>query len=122
MKLAIKLLLGSLLLSLCECERAGYVEKAKYESLAQENAELKKQLAEKEEEIKKTPTHHYSLQHVGFRTFRFDADTGETCLQLTTTEDWKRKDAKAQSCDCKDLLAQDIGKPDDPVRKMFCGW
>ena len=122
MKLTIGPLLIFLLLSLCACEQAGYIEKAKYDKLVQENAELKKQLAEKEEEIKKTPRHHYSLHREGLRTFRFDADTGQTCVQLTSPEDWKRKDTKEQSCDCQDLLAEGIGQSGDDVRKMFCGW
>jgi hypothetical protein len=112
-----------LLLALCACEQAGYIEKAEYDKLVQENAELKKQLADKEDEITKTPHHHYALHREGFRTFRFDADTGETCIKLTTPEDWKRKDTKQQSCDCQDLIAEGgIGKPDDAVRKNFCGW
>jgi hypothetical protein len=106
MKPPIWVLLFVALLSLCACEEVGYVEKANYDKLAQENADLKKQLAQKEEEIKNTPRHHYSLHREGFRTFRFDADTGDTCIQLTTTEDWKRKDTKSQSCDCKDLFAE----------------
>lgn len=112
-----------LLLSPRTCEQAGYVEKAKYDQLVQENAQLKKQLAEKEEEIKNTPHHHYLLHRDEFRTFRFDADTGQTCVQLTTPEDWKRKDIKAQGCECTDYLANvGAGQPDDSARKLFCGW
>lgn len=115
------LLLFLTLLSLCACEDVGYVEKAKYDKLAQDNSELKKQLAQKEEEIKNTPHHHYSLHREGYRTFRFDADTGDTCVQLTTPDDWKNKDTKAQSCSCTDLLA-DASQPSETLRKMYCGW
>jgi hypothetical protein len=107
--------------TLCGCEQAGYVEKAKYDQLMQESAELKKQLAEQQEQFNKTPHHHYSLHREGFRTFRFDADTGETCVQLTTPEDWKRKDTKAQSCTCSDFLV-DGAKAGEIVRKVYCGW
>ena len=109
------------LLLLCACEDVGYVEKAKYDKVAQENSDLKKQLAQKEEEIKNTPHHHYSLHREGFRTFRFDADTGDTCIQLTTPDDWKRKDTKSQSCSCTDVLA-DGADPTGGLRKIYCGW
>jgi hypothetical protein len=121
MRRTTELLLGLLLLSLGACEQAGYVEKAKYDQVAHENAELKKQIADKDEEIKKAPHHHYSLHREGFRTFRFDADTGQTCIQLTTAEDWKRKDAKQQSCDCQDYMTE-VGPADDAYRKIYCGW
>lgn len=115
--------LGLSLLTLCACEDLGYVEKAKYDQEVRENADLKKQLAQKDDEIKNTPKHHYSLHREGFRTFRFDADTGETCVQLTTPADWKNPDVKRQSCDCTDYLAQGLsGGADDEVRKLFCGW
>jgi hypothetical protein len=115
---------GVLLLPLFGCEDVGLVDKAKYDQLAKENVDLKKQLAEKEDEIKKIPNHHYSLHREGLRTFRFDADTGQTCIQLTTPEDWKKTDTKRQSCDCQDLISEGggVGSGDDPVRKMYCGW
>ena len=115
------MLFGFSLLSLSACEEAGYIEKAKYDKLAQENTDLKKHLAEKEEEIKKTPHHHYSLHPQGLRTFRFDSDTGQTCIQLTSTEDWKRPDTKSQSCLCTDLF-EDGSQPNEYLRKMYCGW
>ena len=121
MKSTTLLLLGLTLLPLCACEQLGYVEKQKYDKLTQENADLKKQLAQKEEEIKNTPHHHYSLHADGFRTFRFDSDTGQTCIQLTTPTDWKRPDVKSQSCDCTDLFL-DGPTPNETVRKMYCGF
>lgn len=48
------------------------------------------------------PEHHYELRNEGFRTFRFDPATGDTCIKLTTPDDWKRKATKTQSCDCVD--------------------
>ena len=62
--------------------------------LKTEVAELKQKRAE--------PEHHYELRNEGFRTFRFDPATGDTCIKLTTTDDWKRKETKAQSCECID--------------------
>jgi hypothetical protein len=116
------LILCFLLLSLCACEDAGYVEKAKYDQVVQENADLKKQLAQKEDEIRNAPKHHYSLHNEGLRTFRFDADTGKTCIQLTTPDDWKKENIKSQSCDCEDYLSSNSLTPNDAVRKMYCGW
>jgi hypothetical protein len=52
MKPVMLLLLGSLLLTVCACEEAGFVDKDKYDKVVQENADLKKQLAQKEEELK----------------------------------------------------------------------
>ncbi len=121
MNTIIKLSLSLLLLALPSCEQAGYIEKAKYDKVVQENGDLKKPLADREEEIKKTPCHHYSLHREGFRTFRFDADTGETCIELTSPEDWKSKDTKAQSCQCTDIFA-DGNEPGELVRKISCGF
>src|ERR1035438_8884968 len=61
MKPVMLLLLGSLLLTVCACEEAGFVDKDKYDKVVQENADLKKQLAQKEEELKNIPRHHYSF-------------------------------------------------------------
>jgi hypothetical protein len=122
MKPILILLLSFSLLAVCSCEDIGYVEKAKYDKLAQENADLKKQLAQKEDEIKKTPHHHYSLHREGLRTFRFDADTGSTCIQLTSQDDWKKSDIKKQSCDCQDYIETTPMTATDEIRKMYCGW
>jgi hypothetical protein len=122
MKTRAVLCLSLSVLFLSACEDFGYVEKAKYDQLVQENAELKKQLAEKEEQFKKMPHHHYSLEREGFRTFRFDADTGLTCIMLTTKDDWKKLDVKTQSCDCVDFLANDSNSTNSDLRKLYCGW
>jgi hypothetical protein len=119
MRLIIQVLLGLSVVSLSACEQAGYIEKAKYDKLEQQNAELKKQLAQKDEEIRKAPHHHYSLHIEGFRTFRFDSDTGQTCIQLTTPADWKQKETKLQSCNCQDLFV-DGTLPDENIRELEC--
>lgn len=98
MKPVMLLLLGFLLLTVCACEEAGFVDKDKYDKVVQENADLKKQLAQKEEELKNIPRHHYSLHNEGFRTFRFDADTGETCILLAPQSDWKKPEVQLQNC------------------------
>ena len=44
--------------------------------------------------------------HNGFRTWRFDSASGNSCILLTTKDDWKNKDTKSESCDCKDLFEE----------------
>jgi len=48
--------------------------------------------------------HHYQLVKEGFRTFRFDPGTGDTCIQLTTPDDWKKPETKRQQCEYLDAL------------------
>jgi hypothetical protein len=119
MKTSGLLVLALVLCLLTACEE--YVPKSKYDQLAKTNAELSKQLSELQESAKKTPHHHYSLHREGLRTFRFDADTGETCIQLTTPDDWKRKETKQQSCQCSDLYA-DGANPGPELAKLVCGY
>jgi hypothetical protein len=63
-------------------------------------------------ELKQKPKeHHFELRNEGLRTWRFDSATGETCIQLTSEADWKRKETKGQSCSCSDNLAQYMEMP-----------
>jgi hypothetical protein len=64
-------------------------------------------------ELKQKPKieHHYELRNEGFRTFRFDSATGDTCIQLTSEADWKRKGTKEQSCQCSDNSTQWLAMP-----------
>lgn len=72
--------------------------------------QLKDKVAELEKQ-KATPEHHYELRNEGFRTFRFDPATGDTCIQLTSTADWKRKETKTQSCECRDITEIYLAMP-----------
>ena len=47
---------------------------------------------------------HYELRTIGFRTFRFDPETGKTCIALTTTADAKNPDTIRQGCPYQDYL------------------
>src|SRR5262245_51678122 len=78
-------------------------QSARIGTLENDVKELKHEVADLKEK-QSTPTHHYELRNEGFRTFRFDSSTGETCIQLTTTADWKRKETKGQSCGCVDAV------------------
>jgi len=82
----------------------------KIQSLEADVKQLKADVAELKQKPAK-PEHHYELRREGFRTFRFDPATGDTCVQLTTPDDWKRKQTKAQSCSCVDLQEQLLEMP-----------
>jgi hypothetical protein len=77
-------------------------DKPKSDSREQEIQQLKSEI----EELKQTKKteHHYELRPEGFRTFRFDSGTGETCIQLTSKEDWKKPDTIRQGCQFVDFL------------------
>ncbi len=64
--------------------------------------QLKAEVAELKQ--KAATEHHYELRSEGLRTYRFDPATGETCIALTSKDDWKRKETQASSCRCKDAL------------------
>jgi hypothetical protein len=76
-------------------------QNARISSLESEVKQLKAEVAELKEKPKQ-PEHHYELRKEGFRTWRFDPSTGETCVQLTTEADWKNKKTQSESCDCSD--------------------
>jgi hypothetical protein len=79
-------------------------------SLESDVKQLKAEVIELKRQ-KATPEHHYELRNEGFRTFRFDPATGDTCIKLTTADDWKRKDTKSQSCECVDMTQQYFEMP-----------
>jgi hypothetical protein len=74
-------------------------------------ADVKQLKADVTELKQKPPDHHYELRTEGFRTFRFDPATGDTCIQLTNPADWKRKETKGQSCDCSDKTQRYVELP-----------
>lgn len=65
-----------------------------------------KELSEKVATLEAKPKaeHHYELRNDGLRTFRFDPETGETCIQLTTKQDWKRPETIRQGCQYQDWV------------------
>ncbi|MGA2236143.1 MAG: hypothetical protein ABSG23_11765 [Terriglobales bacterium] len=91
----------------CDPQKQG----AKIRSLEADVKQLKADVIELKQKQKATPEHHYELRNGGFRTFRFDPATGDTCIKLTTPADWKRKETKSQSCDCVDLREQYLEMP-----------
>ena len=84
----------------------------KIRSLEADVKQLKTDVNElKQKQEKAASEHHYELRNEGFRTFRFDPATGDTCIQLTNPADWKRKETKAQSCDCSDKTQHYVEMP-----------
>jgi hypothetical protein len=80
-------------------------------SLEADVKQLKAEVAELKQKPKPEPEHHYELRNEGLRTWRFDPTTGDTCIQLTSPDDWKRKETKAQSCNCSDITQQFLEMP-----------
>ncbi len=78
----------------------------KISSLETEVKQIRAELEQVKQQQEAAPKHHYELRTQGVRTFRFDPATGETCIQLTSNDDWKRKETKRQSCDCVDALKE----------------
>ena len=76
-------------------------------------AEVKQLKADVVELKQKPKDHHYELRNEGLRTWRFDSASGETCIQLTSEADWKRKETKAQSCACSDQSQSYSEMPDN---------
>jgi outer membrane lipopolysaccharide assembly protein LptE/RlpB len=65
---------------------------AEVSRLKEENSQLKQQVAT----LKSIG--RYQLHQSGFRTWRLDTSTGQDCLLLSSTEDWKKADTVLESC------------------------
>jgi hypothetical protein len=89
-----------------DCDQQKQADKIR--SLEADVKQLKADVAELKQ---KPPDHHYELRSEGSRTFRFDPATGDTCIQLTSPADWKRKETKAQSCECIDDTQHYVDMP-----------
>jgi hypothetical protein len=48
--------------------------------------------------------HHYELRTEGSRSFRFDPETGDSCIKLASKPDWKNADTIRQGCEYQDFL------------------
>ena len=65
---------------------------AEVSRLKEENSQLKQQVAT----LKSIG--RYQIHQSGYRTWRLDTATGQDCLLLTSTEDWKKFDTALQQC------------------------
>ena|SRR5579863_10766799 len=77
------------------------VEPAAEKAQDKEIEELKKRVTALEQ---KPVQHHYELRTEGPRSFRFDPDTGNSCIKLASKPDWKNSDTIRQGCDYQDFL------------------
>jgi hypothetical protein len=71
----------------------------------QQQAQEIKQLQTKIAELEKKPEHHYELRTLGFRTWRFDPATGNSCIQFSTPADWKKSETIRQGCEYQDMVS-----------------
>ena len=84
-----------------------FVDKSKYDTAVKEASQAKLELEQAKaalEACKQRPEHHYELRNEGFRTFRFDPSTGETCIKLTSPADWKKPETMRQGCEYQDYV------------------
>jgi len=102
LSIALTAFLAVFLLTGCDA----YVEKEKYDVSQKETADLRTQVADLQESLRKAQeqvaqcqAHKYEVFHKGLRTWRLDTVTGNTCILLTTPEDWKKAETKLQECD-----------------------
>jgi len=115
LKITFVLCLSILLDGSCDPQK----QDARISSLEAEVKQLKAEVAELKQ---KEPEHHYELRSEGARTFRFDPATGDTCIQLTSVADWKRKETKLQSCACVDATKEYRGIPADEDQQAKQGY
>jgi hypothetical protein len=52
----------------------------------------------------KPVVHHYELRNEGSRSFRFDPDTGDSCISLASPADWKKPETIRQGCQYQDFV------------------
>jgi hypothetical protein len=106
MQKAIFVLMFLVLMKSSGCDRQKKDERIR--SLESEVQELKADVIQ----LKlRPPEHRYELRANGLRTWRFDPATGDTCIQLTSEADWKRKETKSQSCNCADTTQYYVQMP-----------
>lgn len=94
-----RLLVCLLVLPLGGCDQV--VTKAEHEATEKKLAAAETKIAALESQ----PKHYYQLREQGMRTFRFDPDTGQTCIQLTSKADWKNPETQRSGCEYRDFLA-----------------
>jgi len=78
----------------------------RHNSNTQEIQQLKTKVAE----LEKKPEHHYELRTLGFRTWRFDPATGDSCIQFSTPTEWKDSKTIRQGCEYQDMVS-DTSQP-----------
>jgi hypothetical protein len=57
----------------------------------------------------KPVVHHYELRNEGSRVFRFDPDSGQSCISLASPADWKNPETTRQGCPYQDFMGKPMG-------------
>jgi hypothetical protein len=96
-------------------------DQKKISTFLKDSAASKEKISSLEQKVSECNEHKYSLFNSGYRTWRVNAVTGDSCIALTTNFDWKSADTKRQSCICEDLF-QEGNTPSEYLRKSNCGW
>ena len=123
-------------LVICLVGCGSYVERSKYEDsqreLQQARAELnqiKSQLKDAHQKLAEASAQKFSTYQNGGRTWRFNSQTGETCILLTSEWDWKNKKTQSQSCDCQDTFQHYMEAASGKAQEFWdkrvqraCGW
>jgi hypothetical protein len=68
---------------------------------------------------KAKPQHQYQLINQGPRTFRFDSATGESCIQLASTADWKRPETIRKGCPYQDMVRPPEGATEQDKVSLY---
>ncbi|MHB8217998.1 MAG: hypothetical protein ACYDDS_18145 [Candidatus Sulfotelmatobacter sp.] len=82
----------------CNADTLGYVEKGKYDVLQKQLEKSEADLKTSQQQISECQAHKYQIYKSGWRTWRLDTVTGQTCILLTSESDWKKPETTAQGC------------------------
>jgi hypothetical protein len=88
------------------CAEKSSVQQQAEKAQEEEIQELKKRVTALEQ---KPVQHHYELRTEGSRSFRFDPDTGDSCIKLASKTDWKNPETIRQGCEYQDFLNAPLG-------------
>jgi hypothetical protein len=90
------------ILSLCGCDNYDFVDKTQ----VVKKSDLKEYVIVNKDDLEKLKAEaatarrigRFQLYARGFRTWRLDTSTGDSCLVLTIESDWKTKEAQLSQC------------------------
>lgn len=104
-------------LLLVGCADQATMEKTATQQKAQD--EKIQQLTKRVETLEqKPPEHHYELRNEGLRTWRFDPNTGDSCVSLTSKADWKNPETIRQGCQYQDYVNGPVKPGENTARRI----
>jgi hypothetical protein len=122
---AVALIVSVMCLPACTPDPSRYVAQQQYDRLQAQLKDAQTKLDEAQKKLIQYEGHRYSLFNAGFRTFRTDSITGQTCIELASKADWKNKDVQSQSCVCVDYINDYTSPHNEEWRgrlKALCGF